>query len=254
MPRANRYYLPGHVWHITHRCHKREFLLKFQRDREAWRYWLYQARRRYGLCIFNFIVTSNHIHLLVQDRGRDEIPASMRLIAGRTAQAYNLRKGRKGAFWEDRYHATAVETGEHLSRCLAYIDLNMVRAGIVEHPSQWPVSGFQEIQTPRRRYRIVDREALTSALSLGGVEVLSGYHAARVNEAMSHKQSERDPRWSEALAVGSDSFVQRVHVQFGLRALDRSVHLNLEDGIAHIAESAAPYADDFEGKMPGLKR
>ena len=29
MPRANRYFLPGHVWHITHRCHKKEFLLKF---------------------------------------------------------------------------------------------------------------------------------------------------------------------------------------------------------------------------------
>ena len=31
MPRANRYFLPGHVWHITHRCHKKEFLLKFQK-------------------------------------------------------------------------------------------------------------------------------------------------------------------------------------------------------------------------------
>ena len=29
MPRANRHYIPGYVWHITHRCHKKEFLLKF---------------------------------------------------------------------------------------------------------------------------------------------------------------------------------------------------------------------------------
>jgi len=41
MPRTKRYFLPGHVWHITHRCHKQELLLKFQRDRPAWRYWLY---------------------------------------------------------------------------------------------------------------------------------------------------------------------------------------------------------------------
>ena len=34
MARANRHYLPGnHIWHITHRCHKREFLLKFAKDR-----------------------------------------------------------------------------------------------------------------------------------------------------------------------------------------------------------------------------
>ncbi|CAB1080953.1 Transposase and inactivated derivatives [Olavius algarvensis Delta 1 endosymbiont] len=60
----------------------------------------------------------------------------MGLIAGRTAQQYNQRKKRKGAFWQDRYHATAIETGEHLLRCLVYIDLNMVRAGVVDHPWQ----------------------------------------------------------------------------------------------------------------------
>src|SRR5258708_1022291 len=47
----------------------------------------------------------------------------------RTAHEYNERKGRQGAFWEDRYHATAIETGKHLHHCLVYIDLNMVRAG-----------------------------------------------------------------------------------------------------------------------------
>ena len=47
----------------------------------------------------------------------------------RAAQDYNQRKGRQGAFWEDRYHATAIEVDEHLRRCLVYIDLNMVSAG-----------------------------------------------------------------------------------------------------------------------------
>ena len=91
MPRANRYFLPGHVWHITHRCHKKEFLLKFSKDRKRWRYWLFEAKKRYGLSVLNFIITSNHIHLLVVDRGRGEIARSMQLIAGRTAQEYNQR-------------------------------------------------------------------------------------------------------------------------------------------------------------------
>jgi putative transposase len=67
---------------------------------------LYQARKRYSLKILNYMVTSNHIHLLVTDDGnRDTIPKSMQLIAGRTGQEYNQRKDRNGAFWEDRYHA-----------------------------------------------------------------------------------------------------------------------------------------------------
>ena len=144
MPRANRYFLSGHVWHITHRCHKKEFLLKFARDRQRWRYWLYQARKRFGLCVLNYIVTSNHIHLLVRDRGEGEIAKSMQLTAGKTAQEYNQRKGRKGAFWEDRYHATAVDTEGYLSRCMVYIDLNMVRAGVVKHPSEWSMSGYHD--------------------------------------------------------------------------------------------------------------
>ena len=74
------------------------------------------------------MVTSNHIHLLVKDTGANVIAQSMQLIAGRTAQEYNERKGRQGAFWEDRYHATAIETGKHLHHCPVYIDLNMVRA------------------------------------------------------------------------------------------------------------------------------
>ncbi len=96
MPRANRYFVPNHVWHITHRCHKKEFLLKFARDRQRWRYWLFEARKRYHLCVLNFTITSNHIHLLVRDQGKGEIAKSMQLIAGRTAQEYNHRKKEKG--------------------------------------------------------------------------------------------------------------------------------------------------------------
>ena len=103
-------------------------LLKFGRDRRAWIDWLYEARRRYGLCVLNYTVTSNHGHLLTWDQGHGEIASSMQLIAGRTGQEYNRRKMRRGAFWEDRYHATAVESGEHLARWSTSISTWCVRA------------------------------------------------------------------------------------------------------------------------------
>ena len=143
MARANRCYVPGYAWHITHRCHDRAFLLKAAIERDTWRRWLLEATKRYRLCVLNYVVTSNHVHLLVYDRDGDgAIAKSMRLVAGQTAQAFNRRRGRRGAFWEDRYHAVAVETGEHLIRCLVYIDFNMVRAGVVEHPDEWRHSGY----------------------------------------------------------------------------------------------------------------
>ncbi|MBM4329797.1 MAG: hypothetical protein FJ117_01005 [Deltaproteobacteria bacterium] len=97
MARAKRHYIPGFIWHITHRCHEREFLPKFSKDRRRWLQWLYKARKRYGLTILNYMATCNHIHLLVVDDGeKDIIPNSTRLMARRTGQEYNYDACRRG--------------------------------------------------------------------------------------------------------------------------------------------------------------
>jgi len=59
---------------------------EISRDRRRWRFWLFEARKRYNLCVLNYIITSNHIHLLVLEHGRGDIAKSIQLIAGRTAQ------------------------------------------------------------------------------------------------------------------------------------------------------------------------
>lgn len=218
MPRANRYFVPGHLWHITHRCHKRDFLLKFAKDRKRWRYWLFEARRRYGLCVLNYIVTSNDIHLMVKDTADAVIPKSLQLIAGRTAQEYNKRKSRKGAFWEDRYHAKAVETGEHLARCLVYIDLNMVRANAISHPSEWADSGYQDIQYPVRRYRVIDLHELANLFNCNSVSDFQQQHRQWVEEALYAQKNSRDSRWSEGLAIGSEEYVESLKTQLGSRS------------------------------------
>ena len=99
-------------------------------------HWLFEAKKRFGVSVLNYTVTCNHVHLLVKDTGPGVIANSIQLTAGRTGQEYNQRKARHWAFWEDRYHATAIEADEHLKSYLVYIDLNMVRAGVVRHPSQ----------------------------------------------------------------------------------------------------------------------
>jgi REP element-mobilizing transposase RayT len=240
MQRANRYYIPGCVWHITHRCHKKEFLLKFARDRRRWLQWLFEARKRHGLCVLNYTVTSNHIHLLVRDNGeRDVIPASMQLIAGRIAQEYNLRKDRKGAYWEDRYHATAVETDDHLKRCLVYMDLNMVRAGVVRHPSEWPYSGYNEIQSAPRRYGIIDRGMLKDLLDFRSMEDLAAAYRDWIDEALSRRPHRREGKWTESIAVGSAAFVYQTQTTLGIRGHGREVIR--ADESYELRESTVPY-------------
>ena len=207
MPRANRYYAPGYVWHITHRCHNRDFLLQFSCDRDNYRRWLFEARKRFGLCLLNYMITSNHVHLLVVDNEMDSISRSMQLVAGRTGQEYNERKGRGGAFWEDRYHATAIDTQDYLWRCMLYIDCNMVRAGVVAHPSEWTHCGYNEIVEPVNRYRVIDTDKVVSYFGFRNREnFLAEYRNCVKNAASSGRPQGRDDRWSKSVAVGNRTF------------------------------------------------
>jgi putative transposase len=228
MPRAHRHFLPGHVWHITHRCHQNAFLLKFSRDRRRCLHWVFEAKKRFGLSVLNYMVTSNHIHLLVRDTGGQVIAQSMQLIAGRTAQEYNQRKGWQGALWEDRYHATAIEADEHLHRCVVYIDLNMVRTGAVKHPCEWGHSGYREIQQPPKRYAMIDLRELSTLCGFGGVADFRQAHQQWVEEALQGELAMRDARWSEALAVGSLAFVEKVKGELGIKAVHREVERGTE--------------------------
>lgn len=222
MARAKRHYVRGQIWHITHRCHKREFLLGFAKDRRRWMQWLFEAKKRYGLVILDYVVTSNHIHLVVVDDGeRDTIPRSIQLVAGRTGQEYNERKDRKGAYWEDRYHATAIETGEHLLKCLVYIDLNMVRAGVVDHPLKWDFGGYKEIQDPRRRCVLIDYAKLAELSGYDDYERFRNSHEEWVNSTLAGGGNAHDSRWTRSIAVGGLGFVKKIKESLGWKAMGR---------------------------------
>jgi putative transposase len=251
MPRANRHYLAGHAWHLTHRCHKKEHLLKFGLDRDRYLKWLFEAKKRFGLSVLNYMITSNHVHLLVMDTGSNVISRSIQLIAGRTAQEYNQRKGRVGAFWEDRYHATAVQTKGHMLKCMVYIDLNMIRAGAVSHPSEWPQSGYNEIINPPKRYVLIDHRKLMNLLDMSGQKHLSEHYGRWIEEALDRSQNVRDSMWTESLAVGDEPFVQEVRRSLANRAIGRECK-GQHGGVFELREPEIPYSTVFDPEKPDL--
>jgi REP element-mobilizing transposase RayT len=207
---------------------------------------LFETKKRFGLDILNYTVTSNHIHLLVADGEDEVIPKSIQLVAGKTAQQYNRRKKRKGAFWEDRYHATAIETGEYFLRCLVYIDLNMVRNGVVAHPSAWQHSGYNEIQYPPQRYGLLNREKLIASCGLGSDAQLRKSHKEWVEEVISGNDNTRQPEWSESIAVGSERFVRDIQEKLLIRTKGRKVVKGVE--VFQLRDTQAAYNAHFIDK------
>jgi putative transposase len=204
--------------------------------------------------ILNYTVTSNHTHLLVaDDADRNTIPDSIKLIAGRTGQEYNQRKKRKGAFWEDRYHATAVENGDHLLQCLVYIDLNMVRAGVVNHPSDWAFGGYNEIQRPKKKNVLVDYDRLRQLIGFERSEDVQINHKKWVESCLQNQTNGRDEKWTRSLAVGSRTFIDAVKNKMGVAAKSRK---RIAGGDSYqLRERKMPYGDhlgvensDIEGE------
>lgn len=202
--------------------------------------------------MFDYMVTSNHIHLLVYDDGRKNvIPKSIQLIAGRLGQEYNQRKSRKGAFWEDRYHATAVESGSYLMRCLIYIDLNMVRAGVVSHPSEWECCGYHELQNIPERKRTLDYTTLIELLEVSSYPEFKELHKNWIQESLKKEGLIREEKWTKSLAVGSQFFIESIKGELGIRGKYRQVVKNKENW--ELKEEINAYRDFFGPKNARLR-
>ena len=213
---------------------------------------MYEARKRFGFSVLNYQVTSNHVRLLVRDRGTGEIERSMQLIASCTGQAYNRRKRRRGSFWEDCYHATVVDTDEYLARCFVYIDLNMVRARVVHDPREWRESGYHEIQRLPERYRIVDRAALCELVGVAD-ERLAVVQNEWIESSLGrgeHLEPVRSPDGAKPWRSVVGAFVEEVQEKLGARARYRRVDDG--DGLSILRDGEHPYCPRFGGEIAAL--
>jgi putative transposase len=82
MPRRRRGLRDHCCYHVTHRCHKREFLFKFARDREVYVELLRETVKRFKIDVLNYVVTSNHVHLLLWVRKGKELSRAMQFPWG----------------------------------------------------------------------------------------------------------------------------------------------------------------------------
>jgi putative transposase len=165
----------------------------------------------------------------------------MQQLEGEFAEYYNLRKHRSGSFWGERFHCTMIDGGDHLWNCLRYIDLNMVRAGVVGHPSEWAWCGYQELVGKRERFRLLEIDRLVELLGLSDRESLAEIHRQRIVEAIRAGRLIREGIWTESIAVGSEAFLREIASRNKIRKKLKIARTG--DGSWYVRENKTRYAN-----------
>ena len=136
-------YLPGIPAHIVQRGNNREPCFFAEDDYRFYLDRLYLALKRYRIQLHAYVLMANHVHLLLTPAEADGISRMMSLLGQHYVQYINRTYRRSGTLWEGRHKASIVHAEEYLLSCYRYIELNPVRAGMVERPDAYPWSSYR---------------------------------------------------------------------------------------------------------------
>lgn len=140
MARLPRLTLPGHPHHIIQRGNNRQAIFATAADRQMMLELLDENARKFAVAIHAYVLMDNHFHLLATPQTADGLPQMMQAVGRRYVRYFNDSQQRSGTLWEGRYKSTLIQTERYLLACMAYIDLNPVRAGMVTQASDYPWS------------------------------------------------------------------------------------------------------------------
>jgi putative transposase len=140
MARLPRLTLPGYPHHVIQRGNNRQLTFHHKGDYESILALLAEYAEREKVDIHAYVLMSNHFHLLVTPQDEGSLSRMMQAVGRRYVQTFNAVHQRTGTLWEGRFRANPIQTERYLLACMAYIDQNPVRAGMVARAADYPWS------------------------------------------------------------------------------------------------------------------
>jgi REP-associated tyrosine transposase len=136
MPRQPRLHIPGIPLHVIQRGVNRCAIFIDDTDRRHLHQLLCDATAEHGFVVHAYVFMGNHVHLLLTCSDCDALPRAMRRVGQCYVQAFNRRHGRSGPLWQGRFKSCLVDSERYLMVVYRYIELNPVRAALVERPER----------------------------------------------------------------------------------------------------------------------
>jgi len=143
VPRKRRFFLPGVPVHVVQRGNDRQAVFRDDSDRRVYLEWLADAAGEHGCPIHAYVLMTNHVHLLLTPGDGSALSAALQAVGRRFVPYVNRKYGRSGTLWEGRFRASLVQEEGYLLACYRYIELNPVRARMVDRPADYPWSSYR---------------------------------------------------------------------------------------------------------------
>jgi len=140
MARLPRLTLPGFPHHIIQRGNNRQAIFASAADYQVLLDLLDASARKFGVAIHAYVLMANHFHLLATPPSTNALSQMMQAVGRRYVRYFNDTQKRSGTLWEGRYRSTVIQAERYLLPCMAYMDLNPVRAGVVAQARDYPWS------------------------------------------------------------------------------------------------------------------
>ena len=137
MARLPRLSLANYPHHIIQRGHNRQLVFAGVEDFETMLALLHQNAGKFKVAIHAYVLMDNHLHLLATPQTAEGLPQMMQAVGRSYVRYFNDKHQRTGTLWDGRYRSTVIQAERYLLACMAYMDLNPVRAGVVESASHY---------------------------------------------------------------------------------------------------------------------
>lgn len=142
MPRKPRFLVPGAPVHAVQRGHNRSAVFFDDLDYLEYLRCLKQAADSCGCAVHAYVLMTNHVHLLLTPERADSVGRLFQGLGRHYARHVNETYQRRGSLWEGRYKCNVIDSQAYLLACMRYIELNPVRAGMVDHPAKYRWSSY----------------------------------------------------------------------------------------------------------------
>src|SRR5574337_356048 len=141
MARPLRIEFPGALYHVTARGNARQDIFLDDEDRRRFLGVLTHVVSRFHLRMHAYCLMDNHFHLVVETP-KGNLSNAMRQLNGVYTQAFNRRYGQVGHVLQGRFKAILVDRDSYLLEVCRYVELNPVRAGLIEQVEAWAWSSY----------------------------------------------------------------------------------------------------------------